>query len=234
MLFQINSYGVKSEETTNSNRIYPLEGYERYNYSSKINIGTLKGLSLPHSFRLCYDNFLEYMTDGGKGLYKKDKATISSNAAEKTPYAGEPGQDRVIGSVGRWYAGYALPATTVAIDKSLKLSDTQAVQAITRKDKSIVLSNGYIIVSFDIKTKDKNKVDYLKYYGPEARFLTTADLGEEVPGKDIPEIIWNPKESPSLKITLPNGKPAIVPTSSVSLFESDTSVQIDTRSDIIY
>ena len=243
MLFQINLCGVRPEETANSNRIYPVEGYGTYNYALKTNIGTLKNLSLPHSFRMCFDNFAEYMTDaGGKGLYKRAKATISSDAEQKPAYNGEKGQDRVIGSVGRWYAGYALPTTTVAVYKDLNLSDAQVANAISQKDKSKILSNGYIIVTFDIMSKAGTD-PYLQYYGPEARFQQGADLGEEItpststnPSIDLnkPEIDWKDRNSPTIEITLPSGKPAIVPKSAVSLFESDTSVQIDTRSDIIY
>ncbi len=239
MLYQIQYYGVSPQELINSTRIYPIEGYGKYNYSLKINIGTLKSLSLPHSFRLCYDNFLEYMTNNsGKGLYKKVQNEIVSDAS-KTATNGESGQDRVVGSVGKWYAGYALPITTIAVEKGIP--ESQAIEAIAKKDKTMILTDGYILVTFDIKSKN-NLNGYLKYYGPEARFKTGPKTSEEileednVVGIDLskPEIDWREPDIHSLEIILPNGRPARVPNGVVSMFEAGISTQVDNTMDIIY
>lgn len=228
--------GIPSQELSDSNRIYPNEGISKYNYSSKVNIGTLSALKLPHSLRMCYNNFDEYMTDNrGQGLYKQIKQDISTDAKTTSPYSSETGEDRVIGSVGRWYAGYALPTTTVAFSSSIP--ENQAIGALNRNDKSKALTDGYIIVLFDIKSLANNG-DYLKYYGPEARFTTGENAGQEDKGNpDKPVIDWTKdKTTPEgkLSITLPNGKSARVPNGAVTMYEAGANIQIETKEDIIY
>lgn len=218
---------VDSQEITDSNKIYPIEGYTRYNYSNKVNIGTLRSLNLPHSMRMCYNNFIEYMTDnGGEGLYKQTKDNIIENAKTSS----EGGSDRVVGSVGRWYAGYALPTTTVAVDPSL--TDARAIEAIRSNDTSKLFKNGYIIVVFNISTNN-NSSKYLKYYGPEARFTSGSDIGKEDKTKEDPVINWTTPNG-MMTITLPNGKTATVPNGAVTMYESDTSIQIENTKDIVY
>ena len=192
---------VKPQELSDSNRIYPLElNGLRYNYSLKVNIGTFTNMKLPHSLRLAYNNMTEYMMDfGGEGLYKQPKAQIEANAKPVVTYEeygfnpNENGSDVVTGSVGRWYAGYALPSTTVAVEKkTTNPASTSTLPGTQLKD-------GYILVGMNIKTKNTPDVkviggtDYLKYNGPRSINEAT---GKEQDTK-VPEHDWDKPFDPN-------------------------------------
>ncbi len=196
-------------EKQDSQKVYPIEkkmsmysrwiGNVPYNYSNKVSIGTFKQMVLPHTLRFVFDNFDEYVI--GKGnLYKKNKDSISNDAA----IAGvENGDDRVLGSVGRWYTGYTLPQTTVAVPKNIDPNNKPGE----------ILKNGYILVSFGIKSRD-NGNEYLLYHGPETDF----DQGKAKPN-------WIENDPNPIK--LPTTKDADVPPDSIALYESDYSAQMD-------
>lgn len=182
---------VAVQELSDSARIYK----NKYNYSLSVNIGTFAKMNLPHSLRLCYNNFTEYINAlYGKGATEK---SISSNAGTK---------DTVIASVGHWYAGYRLPASTKAIPAG---SDINAAV----KNNSF-LTDGYIVVKFDIKTKYQNNsgnYDYLQYVGPEA-------LNEA--GDNTGKLIVDWTKEGNQTVILPNGNTAEVPVGSVAIFEA--------------
>lgn len=138
---------VPAQEFTDSTRIYG----NKYNYSLGVKIGTFAKMNLPHSLRLCYNNFAEYTNKlYGKGSTEN---SISNNAGTR---------DTVIGSVGHWYAGYRLPASTRAIPVGSDIN--------TAIKNNSFLTDGYIVVKFDIKTKYQNASgnwDYLQYMGLE-------------------------------------------------------------------
>jgi len=187
-----NSYmKVASQEFVDSSRIYN----NKYNYSLGVKVGTFAKMNLPHNLRLCYNNFSEYINK----LYGlgSTENTISKNAGNK---------DTVIGSVGHWYAGYRLPASTKAIPKGSDINN-----AI--KNNSF-LTDGYILVKFDIKTKYQNSsgnYDYLQYMGPE---------GINEAGDNTGKLIIDWTKNTYHPITLPNGKTAQVPVGSVAIFDA--------------
>ena len=177
-------YKVPPQEMTDSSRIYslkeekganPADSYQYgpyeygiggpYNYRNAVPAGHLRLLTLPHSLRLTFNNFVEYMR-----LFKKDQASISADAKST---------DRVIGSVGRWYAGYILPASTIAVPKN------------TPQDKitSSVLKNGYILVSMNFIGKESNGTDYLLYDGPKVEQITLPNGKTITPPDGIDPII---------------------------------------------
>ena len=225
---------VVPTETTDSNRIYPLEIGKSYNYGLRVNIGTFSNIKMPHSMRLTYNNFNEYMTDnGGEGLYKQTKSQIENNAklavAEYGFNSSETGSDMVIGSVGRWYAGYALPASTVAVSKNT------SNPASTSQLPGTELKDGYILVGMDIKTKNTPTIntvggtDYLKYNGPRAINEATGKEQEtNVPEKDW-EKPFNPSDPTTYKEVQIQGIPVKtkVPNNIVAIFET-----ISAQSDI--
>lgn len=182
---------IPAQEFVDSTRIYN----SKYNYSLGVNVGTFAKMNLPHSLRLCYNNFAEYInTLYGRGSTEN---SISTNAGNR---------DTVIGSVGHWYAGYRLPASAKAI---LKGSD---ITTAIKNNK--VLTEGYILVKFDLKTKYQNNsgnYDYLQYMGPEAINEAGNNTGELI-------IDWTKGGTQTIK--LPNGNTAEVPVGSVAIFEA--------------
>ncbi len=203
-------------EKQNSQKIYPIEkrigayanwiGNVPYNYSNKVAIGTFKKMLLPHTLRFVFDNFDEYVA--GKGnLYKKDRASIISDA---TLAGQENGDDRVVGSVGRWYTGYTLPQTTVAVRPGSN----------PNTNPGDIKKNGYILVSFGIKSRDRNgNEEYLLYHGPETK-LPDGTTNDGVPTPDWTTNTPNP-------IKLPTGKDANVPPDAIALYESNYSAATD-------
>jgi len=187
---------VAAQEFVDSNRIYKTEYNKTYNYSLGVNVGTFAKMNLPHDLRMCYNNFAEYVNAKyGKGSTEE---SISNNAGST---------DTVIGSVGHWYAGYRLPASTRAIVKGADINE-----AI--KNNSF-LKDGYILVKFDIKTKYQNTTgnyDYLQYMGPEA-------INEA--GETTGELIQDWTKDETQTIILPNGNSAVVPVGSVALYEGN-------------
>lgn len=183
---------VAAQEFIDSTRIYN----NKYNYALGVNIGTFAKMNLPHNLRLCYNNFAEYINIlYGKGSTEK---TISSNAGSR---------DTVIGSVGHWYAGYRLPASTRAVIKDTNIND--AIK------NNLFLKDGYIVVKFNIKTKYQNltgNYDYLRYMGPEAMNEAGDNTGELI-------VDWT--KGGTQTITLPNGNKATVPVGSVAIFDAD-------------
>ncbi len=184
-------YKVPAQEFVDSTRIYK----NQYNYALSVKIGTFAKLNMPENLRLCYNNFAEYI---GK-LYGigSTENSISQNAGSK---------DTVIGSVGHWYAGYRLPASTKAVSKGTDINT-----AIKNKT---LLTDGYILVKFGIKTKYQNasgNYDYLRYTGPEA-------LNEAGEGTGKLVIDWTKNQTQ--EIILPNGNKATVPVGSVALYEA--------------
>ena len=200
---------VNPQEMTDSGRIYAAEfeawgnkygNMGPYHYENPVVIGSLSKISLPHALRLTYNNVAEY-----KGRYPYDEKNPSATGMalygrEKTEgeIYRDAGQDNLIGSVGRWYCGYTLPASTIAV----KLGGDP------NKNADVVLKNGYILVRMSIIAKaqdpelttktrstDMNALkgsftkNYLKYTGPE--YLNSADGGEY--GLD-----WDPNSSSNL------------------------------------
>ena len=167
----------------------------QYNYSQDVYVGSFSKMNLPENLRLCYNNLLEYASDlNGDKLYGNSKATIISNATS---------EDRIIESVGHWYAGYRLPASTRAVSKEQTISEAIANNSF--------LSGGYILVKFNIVTRYKNSVgdwEYLEYMGPEA-------LNES--GSLV--VDWT--KGGTQEITLPNGKSATVPVGTIAIYETD-------------
>lgn len=193
---------VPSQEKIDTNKIYKT----KYNYNLGVNVGTFANMHLPHDLRLCYNNFDEYV---GK-LYGKN-ATKNSiiNDATKVTYADETngGENIVIGSVGHWFAGYRLPASTIAVDPGTKVTPSN-VNSVKKVD-------GYILVKMNIKTNYQSW-SYLKYTGPEG-------LNENA---NIPTPDWEKTYDPSnpsnhQDITLPNGNPADVPNGTIIIYDSD-------------
>lgn len=192
---------VAAQELVDSTRIYN----SKYNYALSVKIGTLAKLNLPQDVRMCYDNFEEYVNSlYGKG---STKVSISQNAGST---------DTVIGSVGHWYAGYKLPASTKAIPLGTDLNTAIANNSF--------LTDGYILVKFDIKTKYQNasgNYQYLQYMGPEA----INDVGENT---GILKEDWT---RDSMKtITLPNGKSAQVPVGTVAIYDASLRSSNDSES----
>lgn len=186
-----NYMKVAAQELVDSTRIYNA----KYNYSIAVNVGNFAQMNLPHKLRLCYNNFDEYVN----ALYGKGTTinSISSNAGSK---------DNVIGSVGHWYVGYRLPASTKAVPVGSNIKT-----AIANKT---YLTDGYILVKFDIKTKYENTIDnydYLRYMGPEV----LNEAGNNT-GKLNPDWTKNTTQT----ITLPNGKTAKVPVGAVAIFDA--------------
>lgn len=203
---------VPAQEKIDTNKIYKT----KYNYNLGVNVGTFASMHLPHDLRLCYNNFDEYV---GK-LYGKNatKNSIISDAAMKTSYTDETsgGENIVIGSVGHWFAGYRLPASTIAVEPGTKVTPSNA--------NSIKKSNGYILVKMNIKTKYENW-DYLKYTGPEglneSANITTPDW----------EKTYDPNNSSNHQdVILPNGKPADVPNGTIIIYDSDLRSTNDAES----
>ena len=187
---------VAAQEFVDSNRIYKTELGKVYNYSVGVSIGTFAKLNMPHSLRLCYNNFAEYVN----ALYGigSTENSISNNAGTR---------DNVIGSVGHWYAGYRLPASTKAVAKGSNIQDA------IKNNK--LLTDGYILVKFNIKTKYENQTgnyDYLQYMGPEA-------LNEA--GEPTGTLIQDWTEGGTQEIILPNGNKATVPIGSVAIYEAN-------------
>ena len=210
-------------ERTDSARIYNLEIGSAYNYANIVKIGTFANMVLPHSLRLCYNNFNEY-TIGNGNLYGKAEAQISADALATKRAPAETGRDNVIGSVGHWYAGFYLPNTTVAVTPGTDIKKATA-GGQTKK-------NGYILVRFGLKTKF-NEWDYLKYNGPDA--LNEGDYNNRGPwvqivGGQLKPIDYpqsNPTKTTSEKVQLPNGQPGIVPKGTIIMYETDLKANVD-------
>lgn len=208
---------VNKQELVDSTRIMKNKLGVSYVYSSNVNIGYFPRLYMPENLRLCYNNFAEYI---GNGLYKKSETEIAKDAVNGLAYNSRwgalsdtsNGKDVVIGSVGHWYAGYKLPASTVAVPVGKTSKDIVNNPSLIKKD-------GYILVKFNIRT-NYNEYEYLEYKGPES-------LAEGVIEKDDngTTLNWPSKgttsTTPSHTIDLPNGKTANVPIGIVAIFETD-------------
>ena len=156
---------------------------------------------------MCYNNFDEYV---GK-LYGKNatKESIISDATKVT-YDDETngGKNIVIGSVGHWFVGYRLPASTIAVDPDTKVTPSN-VNSVKKVD-------GYILVKMNIKTNYQNE-SYLKYTGPEG-----LNENANVPDPDWEKGYDDPSNpSNHQDITLPNGNPAAVPNGTIIIYDSD-------------
>lgn len=210
---------VPSQEFVDSNRIYQQEYGKIYNYNLGVTIGNFAKTNLPHSLRLCYNNFAEYVN----ALYGKGstESSISSNAGTR---------DNVIGSVGHWWAGYRLPASTIAV----KTGETP------KADKSNALKNGYILVKFNIITKSPktNTEDpvageagnnYLRYLGPEALNEKLEETGKLDPNYTWPTPGKNTDPNPTHPGTLPSGTPTNYPNGSVAIFDADLKSSNDSE-----
>ena len=233
-------------EMTNSNRIYPIETVPGtpYNYSLGVNAGTLAKMTLPHNLRFCYDNFAEYV--GPTGLYKNSKEEIINNAKNSATgfNPAETGEDIVIGSVGHWYAGYALPSSTVAVKKDTPTP--QAVKALQNQDPTLTYRSGYIMVGMNITGRSSKRnggttgpinpaesTDYVEYTGPKPLDAN----GKEIQSAQ-PEIDWgadykyNPNDASTYVLRdLPGVATKVkVPNHVIAMFESDYSTSIDTSS----
>ncbi len=207
---------VSKQELIDSTRIMNNKLGAGYNYSSNVNIGYFPRLSMPENLRLCYNNFTEYV---GNGLYKKNEAAIISDATNGFAYNtrwgilkdSANGKDVVLGAVGHWYAGYKLPASTVAVPQGKTSSDIINNPNIIKKD-------GYILVKFNIRT-NYNQWEYLEYKGPESLNEGKAELTPEWPGKIVSPGV-TPLE-PTTPTKLPNGENADIPVGIVGIFETD-------------
>lgn len=207
---------VSKQELIDSVRIMNNKLGAGYNYSSNVNIGYFPRLSMPENLRLCYNNLTEYV---GNGLYKKNEAAIISDATNGFAYNtrwsvlkdAANGKDVVLGAVGHWYAGYKLPASTVAVPQGKTSSDIINNPNIIKKD-------GYILVKFNIRTS-YDKWEYLEYKGPESLNEGKAELTPEWPGKVVTPGV-TPLE-PTTPTKLPNGKNADIPVGIVGIFETD-------------
>lgn len=207
---------VSKQELIDSVRIMNNKLRAGYNYSSNVNIGYFPRLSMPENLRLCYNNLTEYV---GNGLYKKNEAAIISDATNGFVYNtrwsvlkdSANGKDVVLGAVGHWYAGYKLPASTVAVPQGKTSSDIINNPNLIKKD-------GYILVKFNIRT-NYNKWEYLEYKGPESLNEGKAELTPEWPGKVVTPGV-TPLE-PTTPTKLPNGKNADIPVGIVGIFETD-------------
>ena len=208
---------VSKQELIDSTRIMKTKLGVTYNYASNVNIGYFPRLRMPENLRLCYNNFAEYI---GNGLYKKTETAIIQDATNGFVYNNRwgvlkdsaNGKDVVIGAVGHWYAGYKLPASTVAAP-----SGTTSDALV--KNPNLAKKDGYILVKFNIRT-DYNEYEYLEYKGPES--LNEGTIEKDKNGTTLN---WPPKGTttltPSHNITLPNGKTATVPIGVVGIFETD-------------
>ena len=207
---------ISKQELIDSTRIMNNKLGAGYNYSSNVNIGYFPRLSMPENLRLCYNNLTEYV---GNGLYKKNEAAIISDATNGFAYNtrwsvlkdSANGKDVVLGAVGHWYAGYKLPASTVAVPQGKTSSDIINNPNLIKKD-------GYILVKFNIRT-NYDKWEYLEYKGPESLNEGKAELTPEWPGKIVPPGV-TPLE-PTTPTKLPNGKNADLPVGIVGIFETD-------------
>lgn len=206
---------VSKQELIDSVRIMNNKLGAGYNYSSNVNIGYFPRLGMPENLRLCYNNLTEYV---GNGLYKKTEAAIINDATNGFSYNtrwsvlkdSSNGKDVVLGAVGHWYAGYKLPASTVAVPQGKTSSDII-------NNPNIIKKNGYILVKFNIRTNYDNW-EYLEYKGPESINEGKAELTPEWPGKVDTGV--TPLE-PTTPADLPNGKKADIPVGIVGIFETD-------------
>ena len=184
-----------------------------YNYSMKIDVGSLGKVTIPQQFRFAYDNTEEY--SGVDGKYKDSDYEIFYDAAKGIPDRSEGGFDRIFGSVGIWYGSYGLPNTTIAVPKGTNPNG----------NASAIKKNGYILVSFDITSKYNmttggRNYDYLNYKGPEARYKKTESSEKAGLRKDpskVPEFSFGETKT----IRLENGKTATVPANAILMYESD-------------
>lgn len=209
---------VSRQELVDSVRIMNNKLSRGYNYSNSVNIGYFPRLKMPENLRLCYNNFNEYV---GNGLYKKTENAIIQDATNGFTYNTRwsqlkdvaNGKDVVIGAVGHWYAGYKLPASTVAVPAGKTSNDII-------RDSSIVKKDGYILVKFNIRT-NYDTWEYLEYKGPESQ----NEGGKIETDSNGTPLNWPTKGTntltPSQNITLPNGKTAEVPIGVVGIFETD-------------
>lgn len=224
LITRISKLKVTQSELTDSARIMISKLKVPYTYNQDVKIGTLNKMLVPENLRLCYNNFEEAMK-----LYNKDDRTkIIADAAingfsytyddsEKWMALQGDGTDTMIASVGHWYAGYKLPASTIAVAKGTSRNAIMNNPNLAKKD-------GYILVRFEIVTNSKEG-DYLKYTGPESINEETGDnTGMFVEDENGVLLDWtegekNPPKTQEIK--LPNGADANVPIGTVVVFESD-------------
>ncbi len=173
---------VTAEEKTLTSRIYGLEKVPGapFDYSVKTPVGTLANLNIPMKTRFVYNNFQEYAEEG-RNLYKQKQTKIEQDAlyAVQHTYNNnsdpkfnfnqiETGKELVYGSVGHWYVGYALPATTVPVDPIIIPPGTpepRVDELIKAKTPGLILKGGYIGVAFDFDLGTPD--NYLNYTGPD-------------------------------------------------------------------
>lgn len=186
----------------------------KYNYTQNVTVGTgFSKMILPENLRLCYNNFAEYI---GNGLYKTSETQISEDADNSDLATSEnlTGRETVIRSVGHWYAGYRLPASTRAVPAGTNINNAIANNSF--------LTGGYILVKLDIKTRYKvndNKIyDYLKYSGPEAK-----NEGGNFVGS------WEDDDA-NQTIRLPNGNDITVPVGTFVIYDADLRSSNDVES----
>ena len=136
------------------------------NYSTPIQTGNTKLVTLPYTVRLAYANAINAMLNG-KYLGVTGLEQVSENAKNYC--------------IGHWYGAFKLPATTVAVDPG----------NTPKLDKSNVKKDGYIIVSFEEIKSESGGTPYLEV-GPERFALDGGDtsftLPNERPGS-VPNLI---------------------------------------------
>lgn len=183
---------VVNQELIDSTRI---RGH-MFNYGLTIDTGSFARMVLPENLRLCYNNFAEYLTNKTYG-----------NASAEQIWGNAGGRDNVIDSVGHWYAGYRLPASTRALPKGTNIKNIPNLNDNSKE----FLKDGYILVKFEMKTIYKNiygEWEYLAYMGPEA--LNEGRWGSRIS-------TGNPQT-----VTLPNGRKITIPGGgAVAIYDSD-------------
>ena len=172
---------VVPQEMTDSGRIYQNEPLNKwgnkgpYHYENPVEVGSLSKLILPHSLRLTYNNILEYRgNDGGYFAYdavkKRGGLELYGRGKDENEIYNQDakGKDNFIGSVGRWYCGYTLPSSTVAVAPGADPNNPANIK-----------KNGYILVRLNIKSDSVKQISgsgrdasiefqkYLRYTGPE-------------------------------------------------------------------
>lgn len=209
---------VPQKEMIDARRIYDLEFGKTYNYTNAVAIGSFAKMNIPHDLRLCFESYADYGEyDGIAKIYGRPKETIINEAQTDAVnrFARSNGNDHVIGSVGHWFVGYQLPASTVAVPVGANIKTATA--------QNQTLRNGYILIKMNIKTKDPNKIDYLQYRGPEVlNEIQKSNWNKEFTSADLTN---NNLLKP---ITLPNGTPNVkVPIGTIAIYETDQRANND-------
>lgn len=162
---------VKLNETSRNVDINEItnNAYHYFDKASRFNLGKLASEHTKTSFARNYVKHLskEATKTGPYGwqVLNWQLRTYRGPLQDKVPAKTMIPRDEVVTKEQTWYSEYSLPANTYVVAKDAKIHDAGRIGQLN-ENHPIFLTDGYIIVNFDLETINEGNLanPYLSYY----------------------------------------------------------------------